>query len=75
MYTLTIVYPVWVIDYETFRGKQRSFSVSFGPFNDVQQARWFWLTVKEKMQRTYDIVAIHDENGKEYYIDEQNTPM
>jgi hypothetical protein len=49
--------------------------VSFGPFNDVQQARWFWLTMKEKMQRQYDIVAIHDKDGKEYYVDEQHTPM
>lgn len=70
MYTLTVIYPVWTIDYETFRGKGSSFSVDYGPFGSEQQARWFWLIIKEKMKRNYDIAVILDENNNECYIDE-----
>ena len=71
MYTLTIIYPIWVIDYKTFCGKGHSFSIDFGPFDSEQQAKWFWLMMKEKMNRKYDIVVIHDKDGNEYYIDEK----
>lgn len=66
---------MWTIDYETFRGKGNNFLMKFGPFDSEQQARWFWLTMKEKLQRNYDIAVIVDDNGVEYYVDEsKNTP-
>lgn len=71
MYNLKILFPTWVIDYETFRGKANSFIMSFGPFDSEQQARWFWLTMKEKLQRNYDIAVIVDDKDNEVYIDEK----
>lgn len=70
MIYLTIVFKTWVIDYESFKGKGSSFSIPFGPFPDEQQARWFWLSLKEKMNRSYDIAIIHNKNGDELYRDE-----
>ena len=70
MYTLTIVYPVWTIDYETYRGRGHPFSIKYGPFDSEQQARWFWLTMKDKLQRNYEIACILDKGGVEVYIDE-----
>lgn len=70
MYTLTIVYPIWIIDYETYRGKGHSFSVDYGPFSSVDEAKWFWIMTKEKMQRKYELVVIYDDGGNEYYVDE-----
>jgi hypothetical protein len=69
MYTLTVLFPIWVIDYETYRGKGHSFSIDFGPFDSEQQAKWFWLTMKEKMNRKYEIAVIHS-NSKEVYVDD-----
>lgn len=70
MYTLTIVYPIWIIDYETYRGKGHSFSVDYGPFSSVDEAKWFWIMTKEKMQRKYELVVIYDDGGNEHYVDE-----
>lgn len=71
MYTLKILFPTWIIDYETFRGKSNAFIMNFGPFDSEQQARWFWLTMKEKLQRNYDIAIIVDKDGNELYVDEK----
>ena len=71
MYTLIVLFPVWIIDYETFRGKGNTFTIHYGPFDSEQQARWFWLTMKEKLQRNYDIACIVDKDGYEVYIDEK----
>jgi len=68
MYTLTIVYPVWIIDYETYRGKGHSFSVDYGSFSSLDEAKWFWIMTKEKMKRNYEFAIIHDKDG-EHYID------
>ena len=70
MITLTVIYKIWVIDYDTFKGKGNSFFIDYGPFDNEQQARWFWLSMKEKMKRTYDIAIIHDEKGTQLYVDE-----
>ena len=70
MYTLTIVYPVWTIDYETFRGKGHSFNVNFGPFSCADEAKWFWIMMKEKMKRNYEFAIILDKDGNECYVDE-----
>jgi|688.fasta_scaffold359750_2 hypothetical protein len=72
MIYLTVVFKTWVIDYETFKGKGNSFSIPFGPFCNEQQARWFWLTMKEKMKRSYDIAIITDEKENELYRDESS---
>ena len=70
MVYLKVYYKIWVIDYETFKGKGNSFTLDFGPFSSEQQARWFWLTMKENMKTNYDIAIIYDEHGNELYIDE-----
>jgi hypothetical protein len=70
MFKLQVLFPIWSIDYETFRGKDRGFVLSFGPFDSEQQARWFWLTMKEKLQRNYEVAVIVDNDGNECYIDE-----
>lgn len=72
MYTLKILFPVWIIDYQTFRGKGSGFIVDYGPFDSEQQARWFWLSMKEKLQRNYDIAVIVGKDDNEVYIDEKN---
>ena len=64
MVYLKVRYKIWVIDYETFKGKGNSFTLDFGPFSSEQQARWFWLTTN------YDIAIIHDDKMNELYIDE-----
>lgn len=71
MFKLQILFPIWTIDYETFRGKGNSFIISYGPFSDEQQARWFWLTMKEKLQRNYEVAIIVDKDGNECYVDEK----
>lgn len=70
MFKLQVLFPIWVIDYETFHGKESGFIIDYGPFDNEQQARWFWLTMKEKLKRNYDVACIVDDSGKEYYIDE-----
>jgi len=70
MIYLKVVFKTWVIDYQTYKGKGNSFTLPFGPFPNEQQARWFWLLIKEKMQRSYDIAIIHDEQDNNLYIDE-----
>ena len=70
MFKLQVLFPIWIVDYETFRGKGSGFIITYGPFDSEQQARWFWLTMKDKLQRKYDVACIVDDNGKEYYIDE-----
>lgn len=72
MVYLTIVFKTWVINYETFKGKGNSFTLPFGPFSNIDQARWFWLTIKENMKRSYDVAIIHDKDGYELYHDESN---
>lgn len=72
MYNLKVLFKTWTIDHETFRGKGNSFILTFGPFPNEQQARWFWLCMKEKMQKTYDIAIIYDENNNELYVDESS---
>jgi hypothetical protein len=71
MYKLKVLFTIWTIDYETFRGKGSGVVVPFGPFDSEQQARWFWLSMKDKLQRKYDIAVIIDSDGKEVYVDEQ----
>jgi hypothetical protein len=72
MVYLTIVFKTWVIDHETFKGKGSSFTLPFGPFPNIDQARWFWLTIKENMKRSYDVAIIHDKDGYELYHDESS---
>lgn len=72
MIYLKIVFKTWSIDYQTFKGRANSFSIDYGPFPSEQQARWFWLLTKEKMNRSYDIAIIYDENNNELYIDESS---
>lgn len=67
---LKVVYKIWTIDWLTFKGKGSSFSIEYGPFASEQQARWFWLSIKEQMQTAYDYAVILDENGKDVFIDE-----
>ena len=67
---LKVVYKMWTIDWLTFKGKGTSFAIEYGPFGDEQQARWFWLTMKEKMKTAYDYAIILDEQGNELYLDE-----
>ena len=69
MFKLQVLFPTWIIDYETFRGKSNAFIMSFGPFSDEQQARWFWLTMKEKLQREYEVTVILDDKDNEVYVD------
>ena len=71
MFKLQVLFPIWVIDYETFRGKGNGFIITYGPFDSEQQARWFWITMKEKLKREYDIAVIVDDNGNECYVDEK----
>ncbi len=72
MVYLTVVFKTWVIDYESFKGKGGSFTLPFGPFPNIDQARWFWLTLKENMKRPYDVAIIHDKDGYELYHDESS---
>ena len=72
MVYLTIVFKTWTIDPDTFKGKPNSFTLPFGPFDSIDQAKWMWLSIKEKMNRSYDIAIIHDKDGYEMYADESS---
>jgi hypothetical protein len=69
---LKVVYKIWTIDWETYKGKGTSFSLKYGPFPNEQQARWFWLNMKEMMNNSYDYAVIFDKRGLELYIDKSD---
>lgn len=69
MFKLQVLFPVWHIDYE-YRGKDSGVLINYGPFDSEQQARWFWLMMKEKLMRKYELATIIDDKGNEYYVDD-----
>jgi hypothetical protein len=70
MFILSVKFPIWTIDHSTFNGVGSSFSIDYGPFHNEQQAKWFWLTMKEKLQRKYESVTITDSEFQyQYYIE------
>ena len=70
MFILSVKFPIWTIDHSTFNSAGSSFSIDYGPFYNEQQAKWFWLTMKEKLQRKYESVTITDSEFQyQYYIE------
>jgi hypothetical protein len=75
MFILSVTFPVWTIDWTTYKGRGISFSVDYGPFDSEQQAKWFWLTMKEKMKRNYESVVISDtEYQYQYFLEDGSKP-
>lgn len=70
MIILSILFPIWTIDWETNKGKGSSFVVDYGPFCSEQEARWFWIMIKEKMKRKYENVMIYNKDTEEILYSE-----
>lgn len=70
MFKLIIIFPIWTLYYETYNTRSSNFSIDYGPFSSEQQARWFWLMTKEKLQRNYSLaIILNEETKEEVYID------
>lgn len=70
MFKLQVLFPTWHINYESYRGNGSGVLINYGPFDSEQQARWFWLAMKEKLMRKYELAVIIDDKGNEYYVDD-----